>query len=263
MHAHIVSTVMQRRKSSQKGKTRKEAAGCWRCSMAKAYTFISCIHTDYMQHVTLQELNTPHNAQRHDCKCFACFHTAVSKLIEQTKDALFDVNEAAAKLDEKMESFHVHEAHQREELAELRERVAALTLEQLVCEEKARDMVMRAEKKVVKPKKHQSRVQTPAAPVVPLASSVDKEDRKLVPVFGEPPVVSGGAFEALTDCEPDERHGFKFEAPRFSLFAHAPPLAFLPPPVSSNAPKTPPGLVQSSGNVFNFRPSVCFVNLPV
>lgn len=242
--------------------------------MAKAYTFVSCLNTDYVQSATLQELNAPHNPQRHDCKCFGCFHKAVSKLVDQTKESLFDLNDAVTKLDEKVESFHVHDAHQRDELVELRERVAKLTTEQLVCEEKARDMVQRAEKKVLKTrgKKNQARVQ--AVPLSPISPCGDKEDKGrsvLVPVFGDPPVVSGGAFAALTESDPVvQRRGFKFNAPAYGhvIPINVPEVPKVPEVNVSDVPQVPEVKVPVDNapthfSLFSRSPAFPFITPPL
>jgi hypothetical protein len=180
-HAHI---VYPERAAPKSGKV-----PCGRCLMSKTLANLAAMESTFLE--ALEGIKKPHDDSAAACKCYTCTGMAMGALSRQAREFVAQMTDVLKFAEDKMDAAGETMDDQADEIHELRHVIAKLSADQLLLEEKKEPR-----KDAPKTKKNRARKERQKA------KAKDEQDRKLVPVFGDAPLVSGGAFAALSEVVP-------------------------------------------------------------
>lgn len=193
VHAHLV----KREDAAVRQKRRANMLRCWKCLVGKSVSYVTGIEMK-MNAVGGGDQAHDESLTWRECKCVSCVRRAVTKLVQETRDALFDLDDVMLRFEERLQSAYAMEDEKADEIFELQQMVASMSTAQLLAEEeleKKKATVKDVKKKKPRQRKGKKRDTGAAAPAAAHGS---------VRVFGGAPFSGGGLFALLDEEEEEE-----------------------------------------------------------
>jgi hypothetical protein len=193
VHAHLV----KREDAAVRQKRQANMLQCWKCLVGKSVSYVTGIE---MKMKVMGGGDQAHDESLtwRECKCVLCVRRAVTKLVQETRDALFDLDDVMLRFEERLQSAYAMEDEKADEIFELQQMVASMSTAQLLAEEeleKKKATVKDVKKKKPRQRKGKKRDAGAAAPAAAHGS---------VRVFGDAPISGGGLFALLDEEEEEE-----------------------------------------------------------